>query len=362
MNTAQIILLLVSPDFMASDYCYGIEMQRALERHDRGEARVIPIILRPVYWQGLLGKLQALPTDAKPVMSSSWQFQDEAFFNVTEGIRKVVEQITSLSTFAPPSVSGERQQEVTNPSVLTLAIQHGRNVSPSLAPHAIEELALLRTLTGHTNGVMSVALSANGQTLVSGSWDNTIKVWNPLTGKEVGTLTGHTSHVHCVALSADGQTLVSGSEDKTIKVWNSFTGKEVRTLIGHTSSVFSIALSADGQILASGSGDNTIKVWDLSTGKEVRKLTGHTGSVVSVALSANGRTLVSGSWDNTIRVWNLSTGKRIRTLTGYTNAVKSVALSADGQTLVSGSNRTITVWYLSNSREMSIPHRPYKRY
>ena len=95
LNTAQIILLLVSPDFMASDYCYGIEMQRALERHDKGEARVIPIILRPVYWQGLLGKLQALPTDAKPVMSSSWQYQDEAFFNVTEGIRTVVMQLTS---------------------------------------------------------------------------------------------------------------------------------------------------------------------------------------------------------------------------------------------------------------------------
>jgi TIR domain len=95
LNTAQIILLLVSPDFMDSDYCYGIEMQRALERHDRGEARVIPIILRPVYWQGLLGKIQALPTDAKPVMSSSWQYQDKAFFNVTEGIRKVVEQMTS---------------------------------------------------------------------------------------------------------------------------------------------------------------------------------------------------------------------------------------------------------------------------
>ena len=63
LNEAQIILLLVSPDFMVSDYCYGIEMQRALERHDLGEARVIPVILRYVYWQGVLGKLQVLPTD-----------------------------------------------------------------------------------------------------------------------------------------------------------------------------------------------------------------------------------------------------------------------------------------------------------
>lgn len=95
LNTAQIILLLVSPDFMNSDYCYGKEMQRALERHERGEASVIPIILRPVYWQEVLGSLQALPTDAKPIMSSSWQYQDEAFLNVTEGIRKVVEETKS---------------------------------------------------------------------------------------------------------------------------------------------------------------------------------------------------------------------------------------------------------------------------
>src|SRR6266700_7260665 len=90
LNQAQIILLLVSPDFMAFDYCYSIEMQRALERHDLGEARVIPLILRHVYWQGVLGKLQALPTDAKPVTGSSWRNRDEAFLNITIGILDVI--------------------------------------------------------------------------------------------------------------------------------------------------------------------------------------------------------------------------------------------------------------------------------
>ena len=90
LDAAKIILLLVSPDFMDSEYCYGIEMKRALKRHQRGEARVIPIILRPVYWQGILGTLQALPTDAKPVVSSLWYNVDEAFFDVTEGIRKAL--------------------------------------------------------------------------------------------------------------------------------------------------------------------------------------------------------------------------------------------------------------------------------
>lgn len=91
LNEADIILLLVSPDFMDSDYCYSVEMKRALERHERGEARVIPVILRPVYWQvEPLKKLQALPTDVKPVISSGWHNFDEAFFDVAVGIRKVV--------------------------------------------------------------------------------------------------------------------------------------------------------------------------------------------------------------------------------------------------------------------------------
>lgn len=93
LNDAQIILLLVSPDFMASDYCYGIEIVQALERHKRKEARVVPIILRPVSWMDTLGNLQALPTDAKPVMSSSWYSTDDAFFDIEKGLRKVIEDI-----------------------------------------------------------------------------------------------------------------------------------------------------------------------------------------------------------------------------------------------------------------------------
>lgn len=101
LNEAQIILLLISPDFMNSDYCYSIEMQRALERHKQKAAVVVPVILRRVHWQGEpLGKLQALPTDAKPV--KGWQDQDEAFYSVAEGIRKVVEEINKrLSNKTP---------------------------------------------------------------------------------------------------------------------------------------------------------------------------------------------------------------------------------------------------------------------
>ena len=102
LNTAQIVLLLVSPDFMNSDYCYGIEMKRALERHERGEARVIPVILRHIYWQGVLGRLQALPKDALPVTDPDWHGIDRAFYNVTEGLRKVVVAVMSNSSPRSP--------------------------------------------------------------------------------------------------------------------------------------------------------------------------------------------------------------------------------------------------------------------
>src|SRR5260370_17456025 len=95
LNTAQIILLLVSPDFMDSDYCYSVEMKRAIERHDRGEARVIPIVLEHVYWQITpLNKFQALPTDARPIVSKSWHNRNEAFLNVVKGIRKAAEELS----------------------------------------------------------------------------------------------------------------------------------------------------------------------------------------------------------------------------------------------------------------------------
>lgn len=91
LDNAQIILLLISPDFIASPYCYDFEINKAVERHNAREAVIIPIILRPCDWHTTpFGALQALPTDGKPVSSKHWHTLDEAFFNVAQGIRKAV--------------------------------------------------------------------------------------------------------------------------------------------------------------------------------------------------------------------------------------------------------------------------------
>ena len=92
LNSAQIILLLVSADFLNSNYCYDIEMQKALQRHESGEAHVIPIILRPAMWESSpIGKLQALPTGAKPIIM--WSNRELAFLDVAKGIQKAIDQL-----------------------------------------------------------------------------------------------------------------------------------------------------------------------------------------------------------------------------------------------------------------------------
>ena len=339
LKAAHIILLLVSPDFMYSEYCYGVEMKRAIERHQRGEARVIPIIVRPVYWQGILGHLQALPTHAKPVRS--WSDIDEAFVDVTQGIRTVVEQL-AIKPVSPSEVSLSQasKQESVDASLTVLSPQPAKPL-PSLRP---EVVSLLHTLRDR-DFISSVAFSPDGQTLASGSYDNTINLWNLTTGQEVRTLFGHTDEVWSVAFSPDGQTVASGSSDKSIKIWDVASSQEVRTLPGHTSYVSSVAFSPDGQTLASGSEDYTIKLWNVPTGKKLRTLTGHKLEVLSVAFSPDGQTLASGSRDKSIKIWNVTTRKEVRILSGHKGTISSMAFSSDGQSLASGSwDTTIKIW------------------
>jgi WD40 repeat protein len=214
-----------------------------------------------------------------------------------------------------------------------------------LPKQGVKEGELAKVLSGHSSFVWSVALSADGQTLASGSEDKTIKIWQPQTGELNRTLQAHSDNVRTISLSADGQTLVSGSGDKTIKIWQPQTGELLKTLTDHTEPVWSVVLSRDGQTLVSGSQDKTIKIWDVQSGKPIRTLTGHSAAVYSVALSPDSQTLVSGSQDKTIKVWNLQTGLLLRTIEGHTDAVRFIAISPDGQTIASGSwDKTIKLW------------------
>src|SRR6266567_2116199 len=102
--------------------------------------------------------------------------------------------------------------------------------------------------------------------------------------------------VYCIALSRNGDQIVTGSNDQSVRVWDAKTGKQLRELQGHTSSVNSVAFSSNGNQIVSGSDDQSVWVWDAKTGEQLRELQGHTSSVLSVAFSPDGNQIVSGSW------------------------------------------------------------------
>ena len=212
----------------------------------------------------------------------------------------------------------------------------------------------IRTLNGLRSPVTSVSFSPDGTILVSGCSNNTITFWDVTTGEEIGTpLKWHSDSVWSVSFSPDGKTLASGSDDNTIKLLALPSLKEIGTLKGHSSGVKSVSFSPNGKTLASGSSDNTIKLWDVTTGKEIGTLKGHSSGVKSVSFSPNGKTLASGSSDNTIKLWDVTTGKEIGTLKGHSSGVKSVSFSPDGKTLASGSgDNTIKLWDLTTGKEI----------
>ncbi|GAB1525174.1 hypothetical protein RhiTH_008331 [Rhizoctonia solani] len=206
----------------------------------------------------------------------------------------------------------------------------------------------------HTKTICFLSFSPDSSYLASASDDHTIRIWNPITGAQVGSvLRGHTDCVMCVVFTPSGDQLISCSDDRTIRIWDWRTGTAIgKPLKGHTDWIDCIALSPDNVHIASSSRDCTVRIWNMKRMETVvGPLMGHTDRVACVAYSSDGKNIVSGSFDRKIRVWSAETGDLIAgPFTGHGGNVYSVIFSIDDTQILSGSgDQTICVWDASQS-------------
>lgn len=155
-------------------------------------------------------------------------------------------------------------------------------------------------------------------------------------------LEGHDDSVR--ALAAQGRTIVSGSYDCTVRVWDIVTGSCKWVLVGHTQKVYNVVLDLTRNITCSGSMDGTVRVWNLQTGQCQYNLTGHTSLVGALGLSPS--YLVSGAADSTLKTWNLETGEIRHTLTGHNGAI--TCFHHDDFKILSGSDGRLIMWDIKN--------------
>ncbi len=210
----------------------------------------------------------------------------------------------------------------------------------------------LRALVGHKNWIKSLALNRSGEVLASGSNDHTVKLWNVASGSELRTLSGHASSVDALAFSPDDRWLISGGNDHTIKVWEVATGREVQTLNGHTLAITALAFSPDGKLLASGSADNTVKLWNTAGWNETQTLNRHSKRITTLAFSSDSRRLASGSADGSIIIWDPAGGSARTTLKRNASAIMFTQFSSGDELSSVSADGTLVWWNIAGAKEL----------
>jgi WD40 repeat protein len=201
----------------------------------------------------------------------------------------------------------------------------------------------------HKDKIICLAINPAGTILATGSKDNTIKLFDLKSFKELVTLKGHKGHVRSLAFSSDGKFLLSGSEDNKVKLWDLDKNIDLITYDGATDYITSVCFSPDNTLVAAGSDDKYVRVWKIDDGKApIMNFWGHKGKVNSVAFSPDGKFLASGSSDNTFKLWSIEKQSFIPIRLGmgvnHTKSIKNIAFTRDGRLYTVSEDKTIKYW------------------
>lgn len=226
--------------------------------------------------------------------------------------------------------------------------------SPSSASASREpRLEEIRALRGHLNIVSSAVFSPDGRSILSGSYDKSVRVWNRYTGSEWRSFS-HQKAVAGVAYSPDGRLALSGSFDNAMILWDTESRREVQ-YFATLNAVQCVAYAPDGRYTLSGGLGDNCQLWDVTTGREVRRFTCD-GPINSVAFAPNGRTAVAGSSYGHVLLFDVLTGRLLQRgfieHGGQGEMVHSVGFSADGRLMYAGSARHIEIWDAATSKEL----------
>ena len=210
--------------------------------------------------------------------------------------------------------------------------------------------------------INAVAFSADGEFILTGSNDCTARLWSRKKGflshitsstkKEIHTFRGHKRPIRAVAISPDGKFILTGSEDETAKLWNLESGEEIQTFIGNESSVESVGFSPDGKFILTGSRDKGIKVWPVKGGPEIHTLKGHSSMVKEVAFSPDGDLIITGSPDDTVKLWDMKTGKEIHSFLKDDEFFFDLSFSPDGRFLIKQSRKEANIWDMEDGESI----------
>ncbi|MBI3864665.1 MAG: protein kinase [Planctomycetia bacterium] len=210
-----------------------------------------------------------------------------------------------------------------------------------LAKDEKQEHVPFRALEGHGGPVRSVSFSKDGGLVLSGSHDNTVKIWEAVSGRTVKTLRGHASWVRACAFSPDHKTVLSASHDNVAKRWNITDYEEVRVLQGrvlhgHSDAILAVSFDRDGKNLVTASRDRTARTWDFRTGGELQSFAeGHAFLASNAAFFPDGKKLITAAVDNTARLWDADSGTQISKFE-RTGRSAALALTPKGDRILTG--------------------------